>query len=289
MNDAILQIINNTFPNSDIVRVWYPTGGVSAQVTAVEVKLAGDSIEKIIVRQHPTAKKEFTLLKKLHALGLPVQKPYTYDDSLSLPSAPYIILEYVVGNAQFLPQNMPDFLQKSVSTSTNIHKVDWLQVHYLEQQIMHLDCQPFDNLSARILNLLKNINFVAQNESVLLHGDYWIGNLLWHNDDIVAVIDWEDAAIGDPLYDLSNARFEMLWAFGEAAMNQFTVYYQAQMPHLNYDLLPYYDLYATLKTAPHIDEYADWSAYGRDDITPDLIRERYRWFVSDTLRNVPNP
>ena len=35
----------------------------------------------------------------------------------------------------------------------------------------------------------------------LLHGDFWPGNVLGTGDEIVAVIDWENACVGDPLVD----------------------------------------------------------------------------------------
>jgi aminoglycoside phosphotransferase (APT) family kinase protein len=47
------------------------------------------------------------------------------------------------------------------------------------------------------------------NKEVLLHGDFWPGNVLWKEDRLVAVIDWEDAALGDPLADFANSRLEI--------------------------------------------------------------------------------
>ena len=62
---------------------------------------------------------------------------------------------------------------------------------------------------------------------MLLHGDFWPGNILWRYGQLVAVIDWEDAALGDPLADVANSRLEILWAFGIDAMQSFTHYYQS--------------------------------------------------------------
>ncbi|HYI01988.1 phosphotransferase, partial [Hyalangium sp.] len=44
-------------------------------------------------------------------------------------------------------------------------------------------------------------------------------------DRIAAVIDWEDAAVGDPLSDLACSRVELMCAYGEAAMEAFTAHY----------------------------------------------------------------
>ncbi|MGT5522875.1 phosphotransferase family protein, partial [Escherichia coli] len=85
--------------------------------------------------------------------------------------------------------------------------------------------------------------FYQQNKSVLLHGDFWPGNVLWKDGQLVAVIDWEDAQIGDPLADLGNSRLEILWASGSEAMHSFTRHYQA-MTDIDFSNLPYWDLFA---------------------------------------------
>jgi len=42
-------------------------------------------------------------------------------------------------------------------------------------------------------------------DMVLVHGDYKLGNLIWRDRKVVAVLDWEGAEIGDPLQDLGYA------------------------------------------------------------------------------------
>src|SRR5687767_2566978 len=68
-----------------------------------------------------------------------------------------------------------------------------------------------------------------QNHSVVLHGDYWPGNVMWRQRSLVAVIDWEDACLGDPLADLATARVELLCRYGAEAMERFTTRYLALM------------------------------------------------------------
>jgi Ser/Thr protein kinase RdoA (MazF antagonist) len=59
-------------------------------------------------------------------------------------------------------------------------------------------------------------------EPVLLHGDFWPGNLIWRNGRLAAILDWEDAALGDPLSDVASCRLELLWKYGPAAVSRFT-------------------------------------------------------------------
>ena len=41
--------------------------------------------------------------------------------------------------------------------------------------------------------------------SVLVHGDYKVGNFVWRGNKIAAVLDWEGAGLGDPLEDVGYA------------------------------------------------------------------------------------
>ena len=65
----------------------------------------------------------------------------------------------------------------------------------------------------------------------------------------MAVIDWEDAALGDPLADVANSRLEILWAFGIAAMIGCTRQYRS-MTAVDFANLPYWDLCVALRRIP---------------------------------------
>ena len=69
-----------------------------------------------------------------------------------------------------------------------------------------------------------------QDPPVLLHGDFWPGNLLWRDGRLVAILDWEDAALGDPLSDVAGCRLELLWKHGSAARDRFTSSYARKHP-----------------------------------------------------------
>jgi aminoglycoside phosphotransferase (APT) family kinase protein len=79
-----------------------------------------------------------------------------------------------------------------------------------------------------------------QNEQVLPHGDYRPGNVLWRHGKLVAVINWEDASVGDPLLDLAIGRLGIAWIFGLDAGQAFTYHYQA-IKQVDGGNLPYWD------------------------------------------------
>ncbi len=82
---------------------------------------------------------------------------------------------------------------------------------------------------ARILENFKQ-SHTPVNRAVLLHGDFWPGNVLWKDEKIVDVIDWEDAKLGDPLADLAISRLDILLTFGTRAMDEFTHRYESILP-----------------------------------------------------------
>jgi aminoglycoside phosphotransferase (APT) family kinase protein len=121
-----------------------------------------------------------------------------------------------------------------------------------------------------------------RNRSVLLHGDYWPGNILWRDGRLVAIVDWEDAALGDPLADLANTRLEILWTFGLDAMHRFTDIHRSLI-ELDYAALPYWDLAAALRPAGKI---AEWAG---DAATEAGMRARHALFIAQAFEAAPQP
>jgi aminoglycoside phosphotransferase (APT) family kinase protein len=118
-----------------------------------------------------------------------------------------------------------------------------------------------------------------RNKLTFLHGDFWPGNLLWREEQLVGVIDWEDANFGDPLADIAISRLEILWEYGIHAMHSFTRHYQS-LTSLNFTNLSYWDLCAALRPAFHIDEWAG------EPTKAQLWRKRHKVFVTLALERL---
>lgn len=118
------------------------------------------------------------------------------------------------------------------------------------------------------------------NKGTILHGDFWPGNIMWNDGKLLSIIDWEDAAYGDPLADFANGRLEILFAFGMEAMVNFTNQYEALMTEINFSILPYWDLCAALRLASSMSEW------GLDENTEKLKRDKYQVFVTQALGEI---
>jgi aminoglycoside phosphotransferase (APT) family kinase protein len=118
-----------------------------------------------------------------------------------------------------------------------------------------------------------------RNRKAVLHGDFWLGNVLWHGDELGAVIDWENVAIGDPLADLANVRLELFWSAGPRSAEDFTRAYQVSAD-VDIAALPCWDLWAALRPASTFAGWGLGAAAMRD------MREKHREFVERALRQL---
>ena len=295
-NIAFEQIIQKIDPQSKLLRAWELKGGVSAQVTALEIVRPNGQKQKLIVRQHGPidlnrnphiAADEYKLLQLVRAAGLPAPQPYYLDLSNEIFPTPYLVIEYVEGQTEFALANVSDHLLQCATLLSRIHQIDGSlpDLSFLPRQeeryARKLKNRPatFDEAlkEGRVRNTLEAVWPLPQrNRLALLHGDFWPGNLLWQQGQLIAIIDWEDAATGDPLTDVVNARLELLWAFGIDAMRHFTTLYQS-LAALDFTDLPCWDLCAALR---HIDQIGTW---GLDEATERIMRERLGWFVEQAL------
>jgi aminoglycoside phosphotransferase (APT) family kinase protein len=242
-------------PHCTLLRSWTLPGGVSAQVTALELETADGRTEKLVMRRHGAADlqrnpnlaaDEFRLLQLLHGAGLPVPPPRHL-------STPYLVVDFVEGEPGPAVAHEPGFVTRFAAALADIHR---------------FDCSNAD------VSFLPGRVLAPGNPSVLLHGDFWPGNTLWQDDRLAAVLDWEDAARGDPLADVANARLELLWLLGADAMEAFTRHYEALMPDVDLAGLPHWDLLADERLAGRI---ADW---GLDEATETAMRAAHEAFVA---------
>lgn len=309
-DDRFEQLARTLAPQSKLLGVWSLAGGISAQMTALEIEDPDGRKRRLIVRrpaggileQNPhAARDEFRLLKVTHSLGLATPVPYHLDQSGQIFSAPYLVIQYVEGQPEFAPADLAGTLFQLAEHLATIHSANcspnglsFLPVR--QSECAEMCSQPPVQMNAqldeaRIRAVLASVGPLPQrNAPVLLHGDYWPGNILWQDNRLVAVIDWEDAALGDPLIDLAIARLDIAWIFGLEAMRLFTAQYHARMA-IDYTNLPYWDLCAALRlvrlAGPDLDEWvAFFAPFGRPDITVQSLRSDYGEFIAQAFERL---
>jgi len=273
------RLLKEAFPGSCLLRARRLAGGVSAEVVAVEIMGPDDVCpQTVVVRRHgaadvrrdpEVAAHEFRLLRILHDAGLPVPRPIYLGTPGGAFATPYIVTEFLAGTSDEMPDDPEDLSRQLAALLAAIHQVQASELTFLSTQdarLQRLVTQPpgrsalgdlEEGARAVVLATLcparrsdeaDGMTGTGAPPMALLHGDFWPGNVLWLNGRISGVIDWEDAQLGSPLWDLANARLELLWAKGAGAAAAFTHAY-AQITGCDTADLAAWDLCAALEAA----------------------------------------
>ncbi len=175
--------------------------------------------------------REYRILNGLNKIYNKVPKPFIYSDDLKVIGYPFYIMErkegiILRGN---IPKNqlpnkleMSNLSKKFIFTLAEIHRLNYKKAGleslgkpqgYIIRQVKGW----INRYIASKTNDISQINYVfkwlekniPENEfSSLIHNDFKYDNLVLSNDgeyDVLAILDWEMATLGDPLMDLGTS------------------------------------------------------------------------------------
>lgn len=238
---ALLEALS---PGAQARHVEALAGGVSAQVVALELARADGEVEALVVRHRPTdaageglsVAQEHALMAFLFTAGVPVPRPRL------LWSRDTMVMARVAGTTA-LPADAPRHIAEALVLIHALALPSTAAVALPQRE------DPAEAIAHALghtrLREVEAIRAALHTEDhALLHGDMWPGNLLWHHDRLAAILDWEDAAQGDPLSDLACARVELEVVAGRAASDALTAHY-LQRTGADPARLPLWDLYVT--------------------------------------------
>lgn len=182
--------------------------------------------------------REYKILSALGASGYrKIPKPVIYTEDEAVMGYPFYIMERVEGvilrakDASKLLNNVSAEMMRKMSEAlcdnlVDLHAIDivstdWQQPAlvnigkpegYIQRQVegwnKRYTASQTDEIPAMdsLVNWLK-ANLPAEGKPALIHNDYKYDNLVLNADDwsdILAVLDWEMATVGDPLMDLGT-------------------------------------------------------------------------------------
>ncbi len=300
--------MERAFPRCRVGREERLNGGVSARATLVELTLADGTMRSVVVRR-PTrdtradalrvVEREHALLSRCTDLGIVAPRPWFLDTE-----AAAVVLEFVDGAPDFAPAQPRDMLEQLATQLVFIHSVPLDEALRLlernseraQERAAHTPQQPDVSLNeAHLRSLVRGLwPWPQHNPDALLHGDYWPGNVVWKDGKLAAVLDWEEAAIGDPLADVALSRLDIAWAFGDDAAETFTACYREQT-RLDWLNLAHWDLSIALRPMGRLSHWAPAYAgppISRPDIDEASMRAGHQRFVARAvaaLRSNPPP
>jgi aminoglycoside phosphotransferase (APT) family kinase protein len=168
------------------------------------------------------ARREFVALKFAYENGIPVPEPLLLDEKGDFIGSPAIVTEFCDAKHDLSPENQEEWAKTLASTLSDIHALPCCILKDSFILDANREASWFLNSSEppqfmrdfpRGIEVWKASNDLCTKleslQTAIVHIDYWPGNILWKNDKIAAVLDWEEAAYGDPIIDVAYARMEM--------------------------------------------------------------------------------
>lgn len=312
MDASIIELARKLEPQGRVLRMQTLTGGISAQVTLLEIALPPASnkpLRKVVLRHfatHAAAEllhREFQRLQFLYTLRLPVPRPWALE-SVLLPEQncpqTVLVLDYLEGDPEFRQPPGAKALTQMAQLLAQLHRVrqqDHLASRELfplrlEQVVLELQQPGVGDESLNESHIRAALRAAwpqiqAQStETVLLHGDFWLGNLLWQEEQLAGLIDWEAAAWGPPLAELANARLELQLLWGPESKHALTAAY-AQATGRELSLLPFWDLWAALRPMGKLALWAAaWPELGRPELTLASMSAAHQAFSREALQHL---
>jgi aminoglycoside phosphotransferase (APT) family kinase protein len=305
--ETIEAIVASVEPSWRVVGTSGLPGGLSSWMTTVAVERPDGRRHRLVVRRgrRPDAERntlhfrvEYELLRHLHAHGIPVARPRAFDDSGRILRQAYIVLDFVHGSTRFTTDDPTAMAVHMADVLATIHELDATDpaLRALPLQVDRMQGWVITDLERRPPDSSLREDLIRHHlgphwpppvtERCLLHADYFPGNIVWHDDAIAAVIDWECAAIGDPMADIATTRLDLRWAYGAEIAEEFTRRYLA-VTGRSTSTLPIWELVVALRPADVISLWAsDMSAHGRPDITAAFMRAEQHAYVDGAIHRL---
>ncbi len=188
------------------------------------------------------ASREYKAFELMNKAGIPSPEPLLLDTTGELLGVPGIVTRFVNGNLVLeLPADPLQWARKLAVMLARIHSIPmdeaarsfllkanseatWFLGQTDPPKYMHA----FPG-GAELWKTLHDLYpFLKPVPPALVHIDYWSGNILWQDDEISAVLDWEEAACGDPVIDVAYARMNMVLMGLLEAADEFLKAYEAE-------------------------------------------------------------
>lgn len=222
-------------------------GGASRETWAFELEAGGER-RPLVLRRDPPGRVgegdrglEFGVVRAAHAAGVPVPRPHWACGDLDVLGTPFYVMDFVPGEA--LPRRLlrderyagarEKMTAQLAAIAAAIHRLphDTAELRGLPAppagaspaeaelgrvseglRAMAAEPHPVLDLAERWLRA----RLPRRARTALVHGDFRVGNVLFDEGGVRAVLDWELCKVGDPVEDLGWL-CTRAWRFGSDA------------------------------------------------------------------------
>ncbi|MCB8976146.1 MAG: phosphotransferase family protein [Ardenticatenaceae bacterium] len=299
------KLVGHLEAGAKLIEVRPLPGSFSNETTLLRYETAV-GVEQVVVRRYAVfgsydrgekAERECKALALCQKHHIPVPTPLLLDKSGELLGSPGIVTSFVPGQQLIQPTDEVTWVAELGQTLAKIHaipltendlrfmldgndEVVWFLRHEKTKEEMFT--HPDGRITWQaVYDLLPTIQ---PTPPALMHIDYWLGNILWQEGRITAVLDWEEASYGNPGYDVAYLRLELAMLGGETLADAFlAAYVQAYgRPVAN---LAFWELAAAARFLPTPEGMiGEWQTLQPGAYDETAVQQNFRNVLSSALK-----
>ena len=299
-HERIQKLLDIICPGSRPENISAVDGSYSNYTHLLEVSRSDGRAIKLIIRQYAVfgnydrgekARREYATLHYVNQYGIPSPRPVYLVEDGGVLGNPGIVTEYVDGKLDMIPAAPERWAREMAATLAHIHALpagipdgSFILDANREATWFLRNSAPPEFMAAypggkEVWKAADALFLTYQPpKKSLVHIDYWPGNILWKENRISAVVDWEEAAYGDPDIDVAYAMMEISISGYSTAAEDFLESYRQVSGRKAMNLL----LWKMAAAARPMFSPETW------DIVEGPRRERFNNFVENILRDYAN-
>jgi aminoglycoside phosphotransferase (APT) family kinase protein len=279
-------------------------GGMTSWVHALDVRTTSGPRRVVLRRYRPQpydtterAEREWKLLALLAGTGVPAPQPLWFDPQGAMFGRPAMLLTWLPGRPLVDPREPIGWAATIADGLARIHALpperfesigageSWQRLPFANPE------RESESFTAAGLDGVAVMGAIERGYGALrgarrsfVHFDYWPGNILWLRCGVTGIIDWTNAVIGYAEYDAAYCYLDLRLSRGKRVARAFLERYR-DASGVAVEPLWFWSLVVAKRATP---DPAVWlptyRELGRTSLTARAMRERFRSFVREALR-----
>lgn len=234
--------------DAELVRVERLYGGLATTTFGVGTT-SGDFVVKIFRPTDDRAPLEWQRLAFAQRVGVPVPEPVALETDGRWFGSPALVMTRLPGLGDVRPADLDRWLRQIAEALAVIHETDTSDVsgpllppdHWGNREPSKIQWPSNSALVDRVIDAIRQHRPDPTGSTILMHGDFHPGNLLWHDGVLTGVVDWNGTRLGSRWFDLAYCRADVAVLFGLPAARRLTEHYLTSSGATPVDL-PVFDL-----------------------------------------------
>ena len=299
------QIARTIDPNATVISTRKLVGGIACRMDVLEFRLGDGATRKVVTRQYWERKDpendqrpvgESSILRALADNQVPAPEAVMGEEVASeIFGRPGLVISYIDGIPDLAPAGLQDWASQLAVAIAKVHAIDvpdelktvprshiksitkWMTASAPPERFKK------HRLGVELWNAMRELwPDVDSSGSQIIHTGFWPGNTLWKDGKLLAIIDWEWPALGEPMFDVAYFLADAAYA-GFDIEKTFIETYERTSGKLVHDLL-FWKMMAAAMPMPDIGGWAQgYAELGIRKMDADEIRRAHATYITSLL------